>query len=399
MPEWKTRSIGDVADIFDGPHATPKKTAAGPWFLSISSLNQGRLELSESAHVSEEDFQTWTRRVIPREGDVLFSYETRLGEAALMPADIRGCLGRRMALLRPRQGQADSRFLLYAYLGPEFQEIIQQRSVRGATVDRIPLAELTNWPIKLPELKEQQAIAAVLGSLDEKIVINDRIEATYDAILRARFDELEIDVYTQTANLVRASELIEFSPSLPPPATADAVYLDMSALPADSPRIQNWSWREPKSGTRFTNGCTVMARITPCLENGKTAFIDFMPDGEVGIGSTEFIVMRARGSTPVHLPYFLARSRRFRTHAIRNMVGSSGRQRVNSAQLVDFPLARPGESKLSAFGEAARIAFEHMKSLGAESRTLVELRDMLLPKLMSGEIRIKDVERAVEEAT
>lgn len=128
-----------MVDVFDGPHATPTKTASGPWFLSISSLRGGRLVISESAHVSEEDFVRWTRRVAPEAGDVLFSYETRLGEAALMPEDLRACLGRRMGLLRPRRDVIDPRFLLYAYLGPQFQAEIQRRAIRGATVDRIPL--------------------------------------------------------------------------------------------------------------------------------------------------------------------------------------------------------------------------------------------------------------------
>src|SRR5664280_3618058 len=111
--KWEVRRIGDVAEVFDGPHATPHKTDAGPWFLSISSLQAGRLALEESAHLSEEDFARWTRRVTPQSGDVLFSYETRLGEAAIMPAGIRACLGRRMGLLRPWD-EINPRFLLYA---------------------------------------------------------------------------------------------------------------------------------------------------------------------------------------------------------------------------------------------------------------------------------------------
>ena len=79
----------------------PHKTDTGPWYLSISSLQNGRLVLDESAHLSEEDFVRWTRRITPQVGDVLFSYETRLGEAALMPDGVRGCLGRRMRYSTP----------------------------------------------------------------------------------------------------------------------------------------------------------------------------------------------------------------------------------------------------------------------------------------------------------
>ena len=173
---WQERRIGDVAEVFDGPHATPHKTDTGPWYLSISSLQNGRLVLDESAHLSEEDFVRWTRRITPQVGDVLFSYETRLGEAALMPDGVRGCLGRRMGILRPRR-DVNPRFLLYAYLGPRFQDEIRRRTVRGATVDRIPLNELANWPIQIPDRATQDEIAEVLGALDDKIDCNARESA------------------------------------------------------------------------------------------------------------------------------------------------------------------------------------------------------------------------------
>jgi len=172
-PGTITRAIGAVAEIFDGPHATPEKTETGPWFLSISSLSQGRLTLRESAHLSEENFARWTRRVTPRAGDILFSYETRLGEAALMPAGVHACLGRRMALLRPRQGTIDSRVLLQAYLSSGFQRTIRQRAVHGATVDRIPLTELSKWPISFPE-RGVEKLAQILTALDDRASANDR---------------------------------------------------------------------------------------------------------------------------------------------------------------------------------------------------------------------------------
>jgi type I restriction enzyme S subunit len=160
----KPTTIGAIADIFDGPHATPRKTESGPWFLSISSLRNGRLVLEESAHLAEHDFKLWTRRVIPVAGDVLFSYETRLGEAALMPVGVRACLGRRMALMRPRS--VGSRTLLQAFLSPSFQETIRQYSVHGATVDRISLSEFPSWQIDLPS-HDARKLEHVLSDLDE----------------------------------------------------------------------------------------------------------------------------------------------------------------------------------------------------------------------------------------
>src|ERR1019366_1010912 len=148
----------------------------------ISSLDRGRLSLNDSAHLSEADFATWTRRVLPRAGDVVFSYETRLGEAAIIPEGIRCCLGRRMGLMRPDPAKVDARFLLYAFLGPEFQEVIRERTIHGSTVERILLTELPDFPIRLPDLATQRFIADLLGALDDKIELNRRRNRTLEAI-------------------------------------------------------------------------------------------------------------------------------------------------------------------------------------------------------------------------
>ncbi|MDP9458813.1 MAG: restriction endonuclease subunit S [Actinomycetota bacterium] len=165
---WGTVPLGELATVFDGPHATPKRTQAGPWYLSISSLSEGKLDLAQSARLSEEDYAGWTRRVRPMPGDTLFSYETRLGEAAHWSEDVPAALGRRMGLLRPKPG-VDPRFLTYAYLSPQFQAEIDRRAIHGATVDRIPIKELGSWPIAVPGLAEQRRIAGLLATLDELI--------------------------------------------------------------------------------------------------------------------------------------------------------------------------------------------------------------------------------------
>src|SRR5699024_3024417 len=115
----------------------------------IASLNSGRLDLSLSDHVSDDDFARWTRRVTPQADDLLFAYETRLGEAALMPDGVDACLGRRMALLRFDLSKIVPRYFLYYYLSPEFQRTIDEHTLHGATVNRIGLATMGKWPIQI----------------------------------------------------------------------------------------------------------------------------------------------------------------------------------------------------------------------------------------------------------
>lgn len=181
-------TIGEIAQVFDGPHATPTKLPSGPYFLSISSLDKGRLDLTKSAFLSEEDFKKWTKRVTPEEGDLLFSYETRLGEAALMPAGVRACLGRRMGLLRIKKDKAVPEYVLYAYLSPAFQQTIKANTLTGATVDRLSISEFPDFPIRIPPLGEQEKVANLLSSIDKKIDLNNRINAELEAMAKTLYD-------------------------------------------------------------------------------------------------------------------------------------------------------------------------------------------------------------------
>ena len=104
--------LSDICDIYDGPHATPAETLTGPIFLGIKNINaQCELDLGEVKHLSEKDFCQWTKRVTPREDDIVFSYEATLNLYAIIPEGFHGCLGRRMALIRVDEKKASNKFL------------------------------------------------------------------------------------------------------------------------------------------------------------------------------------------------------------------------------------------------------------------------------------------------
>jgi type I restriction enzyme S subunit len=153
--------------------------------------------------------------------------------------------------------------------------------------------------------------------------------------------------------------------------------------------------REFGSGMRFVNGDTLVARITPCLENGKTAFVDFLQEGQVGWGSTEYIVLRPKVPLPEEYAYCLARSAEFREFAIQSMTGTSGRQRVPAESLAHLRVAVPPKPIAEAFGRSVKPRFARASAAVRESRTLADLRDALLPKLISGELRVKVAEQVI----
>lgn len=253
-------------------------------------------------------------------------------------------------------------------------------------------------PVQIPPFAEQQAIAEILGSLDDKILTNQQLSTTHELLLQCRFTQLGLSEEPDPASGIPVTDLVKFNPKTERPNSDNPIYVDMAALSTSRATIASWTRRAPKSGTRFRNGDTLFARITPCLENGKTGYVDFMESSEIGLGSTEFIVMRTAAGIPSELAYFLARDARFREHAMRNMIGSSGRQRVSAADLANYIVNSPDLERVSSFGEEATQAFAHWRSLENQNRTLAELRDTLLPQLVTGKIRVKDAERIVEDA-
>lgn len=170
----------------------------------------------------------------------------------------------------------------------------------------------------------------------------------------------------------------------------------MAALPTSGPIPDPAIPREFTSGMRFRNGDTLFARITPCLENGKTALVQSLPESVIGWGSTEFIVLRARPPVPTAFTYLLARDPSFRAYAIQSMTGTSGRQRARNEALAAYPVTCPDAEVWAAFGLVIEPLFDRIKANGEETHTLAGTRDLLLPKLMSGEISAKAAEKALE---
>lgn len=151
---WRLEPIGQVVEgIYDGPHATPPEADEGPVFLGIKNLTGSGLDFAEVRHIAEADFAQWTRRVEPQAGDIVFSYEATLGYFALIPPGLRCCLGRRLALVRPRGGGADGHFLFHQFVAAPFQRLLQRHTIQGATVNRIALKQFPTYPVLNPPVE------------------------------------------------------------------------------------------------------------------------------------------------------------------------------------------------------------------------------------------------------
>lgn len=195
MSEWKRCTVGDVCEVFDGPHATPPQSNDGPIYLGIPSIrSDGSIDYENSKRISYENYPKWTKRVTPQENDVVFSYEANLESYARIPAGFEGCLGRRMAIMRPDPSAIDARFLYYYTQSPAWKAVIASRTVLGATVNRIPIATFPEFPLRLPSLPAQQRIAGVLSAYDKLIENNRRQIKLLDEAARRLYKEWFVDL-------------------------------------------------------------------------------------------------------------------------------------------------------------------------------------------------------------
>lgn len=283
---------------------------------------------------------------------------------------------------------------------------------------------LLNLKIKIPkDLPSQQKLTLILSTLDAKIENNNRINAELEAMAHTLFKSWFLDfdpvkVKTEGRKIFGMSDEVaslfpnEFVPSeigmiprgwklgtvadfyhINPRRQlykeSEVPYLDMMNISTKGCMpIADIHPRIFKGGSKFMNGDTLIARITPCLENGKTAFVTFLNNCEIGCGSTEFIVLRPREQLPPVVGYLLARSESFREFAIQSMIGSSGRKRVDMAVLHRYPFVCPPNSVCSEFSKMVNPFFDKIHSNWKENQELVKLRDWLLPMLMNGQITV-----------
>ena len=152
----------------------------------------------------------------------------------------------------------------------------------------------------------------------------------------------------------------------------------MELLQPYTKRIPSYSIEEYKGGTKFKNGDTLLARITPCLENGKTAFVDIFDEDEIGFGSTEYIILREReGVSEKHFLYYFACSPAFREVAIKSMTGSSGRQRVQTDVVRDHVFLLPPLSEQKTIASVLSSLDDKIDLLHRQNKTLEAMAETL----------------------
>lgn len=386
--------VNKTAPVVDYP--TPYK------MIRTTNVKLGFIDVDTVRYVTEETFQSWTRRSQPRFGDVILTREAPVGEVGRCTFDDNQniFLGQRLFQYRPDPELLDWNYLAYVLQSPMVQSKLHGMSF-GATVAHIKVGDAENLEIPCPSLDVQKSIGCLLATYDDLIEANSRriflLEESARLLYREWFINLRFPGYELASwqdgipdgwDRKPVSELIEINPKTPFERDRSYPFLPMQALSESSMIINEPEERVIAGGAKFQNLDTLLARITPCLENGKTGFVQFLSeDSPVGSGSTEFIVMRSKSVSPFWV-YCLARDDGFREHAIRSMVGSDGRQRVNSKCFDTYMTWQPPLSVLNAFDQLMQPVFAQVELMNRQNKVLKKTRDELLPRLMSGAIQV-----------
>ena len=283
------------------------------------------------------------------------------------------------ALMSLPRNSNNAKFLFYL-----FKLLDLHRYAQGSSHPLLTQTILNDIHVTIPlDSNEQSRIASILSSLDDKIELNLRMNKTLEAIAQAIFKE-----WFRGPKCSKLTDYVDLNPKVSIGKGSIIKYVEMSDLPLEGYSIKSFIHRSFSAGSKFQNYDTLLARITQCLENGKTGFVDFLNPREVGFGSTEFIVMRPKVQVSPYYVYLLSRDQRFREFAIKSMVGTSGRQRVQTDMLYSFPLAKIETAMMEKFDILIKPLFQKIKSNSDFNITLSQIRDTLLPRLMTGKIRV-----------
>lgn len=402
-----TRPIREYAlGIFDGPHATPAESSDGAVFLGIKNLTtNGQLDLSEIRYVSEQELPKWTRRVTPRAGDVVFTYEASLHRYALIPEGFRGCLGRRVALVRPDPAMADGRFLLYYFLSPAWRAIMQGNVITGATVDRIPLEKFPSFPAALPALVVQRRIAGILSAYDDLIENNRRRMALLEDAARQLYQEWFVRLRFPGRE---HTKVVDGVPSDWERRGLGGCATFLSGGTPSKSRPEFWEGEIPWVSSGELTALRIEDASLHVTEEGVAAGSRLVPPGtilavvrgmslakEFRLAMTSRTVcfnqdLKAIVARPDVDANYLFHALVEQRDAIRDRAGeaSHGTKKLDTPVLAETPILVPPTALQSAFSEIVSPMHAQWDNLNRQIRQLTAARDLLLPRLMSGELAV-----------
>ena len=426
--EWPSMSLREACvSLIDCEHRTPPAAEYGYPYVGIPQVKDGRISLDGARRIAREHFEEWTRKADPETFDVVVSRRCNPGEIGYVPKGPKFALGQNLVLLRSDGTRVLKPFLRWLVRGPQWWEQVNKYINVGAVFDSLKCADIPDFRLRIPPLSEQHAIAHILGTLDDKIELNRRMNETLEAMTRALFKSWFVDFDPVRAKADgRDSSLPQSLADLFPAHLVDSDFGeipegwetgtvgDLSAL-----NQETWTKGERPAEIRYIDLSNTkrgrIEAITPyaaaeapsraqrVLRPGDTIVGTVRPGNrsyalvsESGLtGSTGFAVLRPKAAECTEFVYLAATSAA-RIDDLAHLADGAAYPAVRPDVVAATPIVRPDRRVLARFSSTAGALLGRIAHSEKESRTLASVRDLLLPKLISGEIRFRDAEKIVE---
>lgn len=397
---------------------TPNALATGPFGSAISARHfqdEGipvirgsnlshvvgqRLILDNLVFLSEEKAREFSRS-IARRGDLIFTCWGTIGQVGLI--DERSSfeefvVSNKQMKLTPDPKKADSLFLYFLFSSPEVSQLIKNQAI-GSSVPGFNLGQLRALRLRLPPLAVQREIAGLLGAIDDKMDLNLRMNETLEQIAQLLFKSRFIDVDQDQERMLTLGEIVSLDKEKVEPALHPDEMFAHYSIPAfdsgKSPTLQRG--RAIKSSKfRVPPDAVLLSRLNPRIPRV------WLPDvgGEApAISSTEFALARPKPGISREFIFGLFSSPGFQARLQALVTGTSGsHQRVKPEDLLRMDVPVSDQSAIDAYTGFVRPLLQLVASNLRQSAALGQVRDLLLPNLISGKIQIKEANRAVSAA-
>ena len=372
-------------------------------YIRARDIKGGKIQTDDLIYL-DKDVHDKIKRYIINSGDIAITIVgASVGDVSYAQAEVDGYnLTENAVRLTGFDELVNSKYLFYILSQPQYREYMQIVA-GGAAQPKLGIYKVEKIKVQLPNIDVQNNISEILSQYDLAVENNNKrikileqmAENLYkEWFVRFRFPGHEDAKFEHGIpnnwRYRRADEMISFNPSLGINGQNEFTIIPMEALSNSSMVIDSNCFivQDRITGRRSQNGDTLFAKITPCLENGKTGYVMGLKDGEIAGGSTEFIVLRSKTLNEYYV-YFVARSHYFRQTAILSMNGADGRQRVSEDKLKSTKLIQPTKEILNHFKEVVEPIFLEVRKIIQENENLIRQRDLLLPRLMSGKLQVK----------
>lgn len=369
--------------IVDCEHKTAPIDTEGQYFaVGTPAMRGNRIDYREARQVSKETFKTWTRRLAPRLGDLLFAREAPVGPVVRIPETLNVAPGQRTVLLRPDPLSVESDYLFYLLTSPE-QQIRLLQKAEGSTVPHLNVADVRSFELPtLPPLDTQKEIAEALRALDDKIESNRRAQRFGEGVLRA-----QVEVLFQESDGEDAGALSDYCSLVKEPVKVSELhselnYIGLEHVPRGSIFLDLWTSAEglASNKSRFQAGDILFGKLRPYFKKVGVAPVD-------GVCSTDILVLRPHAAALRAFIAVVASS----DPLIDSVSASSTGTRMPRASwndLARWPVPRLTVEQQVRLESSTSLLLERLTRLTFESKQLGQLRDTLLPELLSGRIRV-----------